>query len=64
MKRWLVHSNFVALNTLFGACEHTHSKPRQEKQLDYMLIDKRCTRCCSDAEAKLSIGLGEAERVT
>ena len=66
MKQWSMIQNFVALNTTFKKVPEKQAKFRsasgKDKQLDYVLIDKRSRRYCTDAEAIDMIQLGSDHR--
>ena len=62
LKHWLVIQNYVALNTVFtkrpdkqATCRSSLGK---EKQLDYMLVDRRNMRHFRDAEENDMIDMG------
>ena len=61
-KQWLMIQNCVALNTTFkeNRKQYTFRAPSvKEKQLDFVVIDRRNGTHCSDAEANDMIHLGK-----
>ena len=65
MKQWLMTQKLVALNTMYKktpAKQLTYRTPKgAEKQLDYILVNKKYLRWSKDAEADVMIHM---ERVT
>ena len=66
LKHWLMIQNYVALNTVFTKRPDKQATCRSslgtEKQLDYMLVDRRNMRHFRDAEENDMIDLGSDHR--
>ena len=65
MKQWLMIQNFTALTTMYKktADFFTYRTPKgTEKQLDYILVDRKHKYCGRDAEANDMIHMGSDHR--
>ena len=66
VKQWLMLQKFVALNTMYRKTHEkqaTYRTPKgAEKQLDYILVNRKYLTCSKDAEAKDMIHMGSDHR--
>ena len=66
MTQWLLDNSFVALNTMYKKVPQKqltyHTPKKIEKQLDYILIDKKHYSWSRDAEANDTIHMGSDHR--